>query len=67
MNEKRLIFKIICYYFDDIMRAKNWDIYSSDILGDEKLCKENHADNLIMTFHSKLQRVQNHCVLCLMK
>ena len=36
-----------CYYFDDIIRTRNRDIYSSDILLDEKLYKENHKNILI--------------------
>ena len=28
-----------CYYFDDIIRARNTNIYSTDTLLDEKLCK----------------------------
>ena len=36
-----------CYYFDDLLRARNRDIYSSDILLDEKLCKENRKNILI--------------------
>ena len=36
-----------CYYSDDIIRARNRDIYSTDILLDEKLCKENHENILI--------------------
>ena len=36
-----------CYYFDDIIRARNTDIYSTDILLDEKLYKENHENILI--------------------
>ena len=31
-----------CYYFDDIIRARNRDIYSSYILLDKKLYEENH-------------------------
>ena len=36
-----------CYYFDDIIRARNRDIYSTDILLEEKLYKENHKNILI--------------------
>ena len=36
-----------CYYFDDIIRATNGDIYSTDILLDEKLYKENRENILI--------------------
>ena len=47
-----------CYYFDDIITDR--DIYSVDILLDKKIFQ-------LMTFHTKLQRVQNHCVLGLIK
>ena len=36
-----------CYYFDNIIRARNRDIYSTDILLDEELWKENHENILI--------------------
>ena len=36
-----------CYYFDDIIRARNRDVNSSDILLDEKLYKENYENILI--------------------
>ena len=36
-----------CYYFDDIIRARNRAIYSTDILFDEKLYGENHKNILI--------------------
>ena len=35
------------YYFDDIIRARNRDIYSTDNLLDEKLYKENDKNILI--------------------
>ena len=35
------------YYFDDIIRARNRDVNSSDILLDEKLYKENYENILI--------------------
>ena len=35
------------------------DIYFSNILLDEKL----YENISVMTFHTKLQRVQKHCVL----
>ena len=44
-----------CFYFNDIIT----DIYSVDILFD-KIIYENI---LSMTFYTKLQQVQNHCVL----
>ena len=54
-----------CYYFDDIMRA--WDIdVDTDISGillNDKLYKEKNENILIMTFNTKLQRVQNHYIL----
>ena len=36
-----------CYYFSDIIRARNRDIYSTNILLDENLYKENHKNILI--------------------
>ena len=36
-----------CYYFDDIIRARNRDSYSTDILLDETLYKENQEMILI--------------------
>ena len=57
----------MCYYFDDIIRARNRDIYSSDNLLDENLCNENHKNILIYDVLYKVQRVQNHCALCLIK
>ena len=57
----------MCYYFDDTIRAKNRDIYSSDNLLDENLCNENHKNILIYDVLYKVQRVQNHCALCLIK
>ena len=36
-----------CYYFDDITRTRNRDIYSSDILLDEILHKKNYENILI--------------------
>ena len=39
-------------------RDSNFDF--SDFLLDEKLYKEKY-ENILMTFHTKLQRVQNHC------
>ena len=54
-----------CYYFDDILRPwdRDIDIDFSGILLDEKLYKEKYENILIMTFHTKLQQVQNHCLL----
>ena len=45
------------YYFDDIIT--DGDIYSIDISLDKKYMKIFQ----FMTFHTKIQRVQNHCVL----
>ena len=42
-----------CYYFDDLLRARNRDIYSSGIFLDEKLCKENHKNILIYDISCK--------------
>ena len=49
-----------CYYFDDIMR--NLDVYSGDILLDEKYIKHTKIFQFI-AFHTKLLKVQYHCVL----
>ena len=46
-----------CYYFDDIIM--NRDIYSIDVLLDKKIMKILQ----FMTFHTKLQRAQNHSAL----
>ena len=46
-----------CYYFDDVINGI--DINFSDILLDQKLYKIFQ----FITFHTKLQRIQNHCVL----
>ena len=54
----------MCYYFDDIIRARNRNIYSSDILLDEKLYKENHKNILIYDISYKTSTGGNHCVLC---
>ena len=51
------------YYFDDLMRFGYRDVDFSHILFDEKLYKENTKIFQSMTFHTKFQRVQNHCVL----
>ena len=45
-----------CCYFDDIITDR--DIYLDDILLDRKYMKIFQ----FMSFHTKLQRVQNHCV-----
>ena len=45
-----------CYYFDDIINGI--DINFSDILLDEKL----YEISQFMTFHTKFQQVQSHCV-----
>ena len=47
-----------CYYFNII---RFWD--RENILLDEKLYKEKYKNILFMKLHTKLQRVQNHCVL----
>ena len=43
-----------CYYFDDIITDR--DIYSVDVLLDAKIYEN-------ISVYTKLQRVQNHCVL----
>ena len=50
-----------CYYFDDIIKDIN--INFSDNLLDEKL----YEIFQFMAFHTKLQWVQNNCVLDLIK
>ena len=42
-----------CCYFHDTMRAANKDIYSTDILLDEKLYKVNHENFLIYYISQK--------------
>ena len=42
-----------CYYFDDIIRARNRDSYLTDILLDETLYKENHEMILIYSISYK--------------
>ena len=44
-----------CYYFDDIIRARNRDVYSTDILLDWKVYKENHKNILIYNFIQNLK------------
>ena len=44
MERKDDIKNRMCYYFDDIIRARNRYIYSSDVLLDEKVYKENHKN-----------------------
>ena len=43
-----------CYYFDDIIRARNRDVYSTDILLDWKVYKENHKNILIYDISYKI-------------
>ena len=55
-------------YFDDIIRFWDTDIQFSDILLDQKFCKEKYKNTLIYTeLHTELQRSQNHCELGLIK
>ena len=42
-----------CYYFDDIIRPRYRDIYSRDILLDEKLYEENRENILIFDISYK--------------
>ena len=57
-----------CCYFDDIIRFWDTDIQFSDILLDQKFCKEKYKNTLIYTeLHTELQRSQNHCELGLIK
>ena len=42
-----------CFYFDDIIRARNRDICSTDLLLDEKLYKENLENILIYDISHK--------------
>ena len=42
-----------CYYFYNLLIARNRDIYSSDVLSDKKLCKENHKNILIYDISCK--------------
>ena len=51
----------MCCYFDDTITDR--DIYPVDILLD---CK-SYETSENMTIHTKLQLVQNHCVLGLIK
>ena len=56
----------MCYDFDDIIRFWDRDIEFRDILLDQK-SYETYENILIYGFHTKLQRVQNHCILGLIK
>ena len=45
-----------CYYFDDIIRLWDRDIDFSDVLFDEKLCKEKYENILIYDLSYKTLR-----------
>ena len=62
--KKKYVKNLKCYYFDDLIKDK--DIYSVDILIDEKLYETN-KNIYFITFHTKLQLAQNHDVLGLIK
>ena len=49
-----------CYYFDDIIRARNRDIHSTDIYLMKNYIKKITKIFQFMTFYTKLQLEQNH-------
>ena len=52
-----------CYYFNDITKVWDINIYSSDILLDEKLYKDKYENVLTYDISYKTSTGENYCIL----
>ena len=51
-----------CYYFNDITKVWDINIYSSDILLDEKLYKDKYENVLTYDISYKTSTGENYCI-----